>query len=102
VYLVQLLLPLYGRDSEPLPRGLFESVARELTDRFGGMTAYARSPASGLWEGRDGQAKHDDIIVHEVMTEKLDRNWWAEYRAALETRFQQDELVVRALPIERL
>ena len=66
------------------------------------MTAYANAPARGLWEGDDGRAQRDDIVVHEVMTESLDRRWWARYRGILEARFAQDEVVVRALGIERL
>jgi hypothetical protein len=42
------------------------------------------------------------MVVYEVMAETLDRNWWADYRDKLEARFEQDELVVRAWPIERL
>jgi hypothetical protein len=66
------------------------------------MTAYANSPARGLWEDRAGHAERDDIIVHEVMTQNLDAAWWASYRAELEARFSQDQVVVRALPMQRL
>jgi hypothetical protein len=38
----------------------------------------------------------------EVMVEGLDRQWWSSYRSALEARFGQRELVVRAFPLERL
>ena len=44
----------------------------------------------------------DDIVVYEVMVNALDREWWSGYRAALEKRFVQRELVVRALAVERL
>jgi len=36
------------------------------------------------------------------MVAELDRGWWAAYRGELEQRFRQDEVVVRALAIERL
>lgn len=101
-YLVQILLPLRDRNAAPLARDLFDQVTRELSDRFGGMTAYARAPARGLWEDRSGRTERDDIIVHEVMTEALDEHWWAEYRVSLEARFGQDEIVIRALPMHRL
>lgn len=39
---------------------------------------------------------HDDIIIYEVMAEKLDVKWWGGYRTELEKRFRQNELVVRA------
>jgi hypothetical protein len=102
-HLVQLLLPLYDNAGLRFPAALYDAVLRELTERFGGLTAYARAPAAGLWEEEDsGKTRRDDIVVYEVMVEDLDRAWWARYRETLERRFSQDELVVRAHAIERL
>jgi hypothetical protein len=101
-HLVQLLLPLYDNAGLRFPAALYDQVLRELTDRFGGLTAYARAPAAGLWEEEPGKTRRDDIVVYEVMVEALDRAWWARYRETLERRFSQDELVVRAQAIERL
>ncbi len=91
MHLVQLLLPRYD-----------EAVARELTDRFGGMTAYARAPAKGEWKPAPDKTVHDDVVVYEVMVEVLDRGWWASYRHELEKRLGEKELVVRAHQMERL
>jgi hypothetical protein len=102
VHLVQLLLPLHDRAGKHFDGSLFEQTAQELTERFGGLTAYTRAPAAGLWEGQPGHTTRDDIVVYEVMVEDLDARWWAEYREALEIRFDQDELVVRAQQIRRL
>lgn len=44
----------------------------------------------------------DDIVVYEVMVERLDRGWWQQYRRRLEELFLQQELVVRTQAIERL
>lgn len=113
--LVQLLLPLHGADRGEggvrrgaLPRqrrGLFEAVLQELTARFGGVTAYARAPATGLWRapGRSPRrAVREDIVVVEVMVARLDARWWARYRRALEARFGQQEIVLRAQAMRRL
>lgn len=97
MHLVQILLPV-----QDVSRERYETVLRTLTDRFGGVTAYSRAPAAGLWMEKPGKPVHDDIMVYEVMVESLDARWWREYRASLEGLFQQQELVVRALPIERL
>jgi len=70
-------------------------------DRFGGLTAYNRAPAQGLWND-DGGVERDEIVVYEVMADDLDPAWWAAYRTGLAQRFDQKELVVRAQPIELL
>jgi hypothetical protein len=99
--LVQLLLPLEDSDGHPFPAAQFDQIAHELTERFGGVTAYARSPAEGRWKA-GADTTHDDIVVIEVMVEQLDRQWWAALRQRLEAEFRQDEIVIRAQPMERL
>lgn len=96
VHLVQLLLPLYDNAGSPFPRTLYERVTGELTRTFGGLTAYTRSPAEGLWREQGEGTQRDDIVVYEVMAESLDDGWWRRYREELERRFAQDRLVVRA------
>ena len=101
-YLIQIILPLYGTNGEPFGRAAFAAVRRELTEQFGGTTAYTRAPAEGTWEDPDGRVHHDDVIVVEVMTETLDRDWWQRYAAELARRFAQDEIVIRAMAYEPL
>ena len=101
MHLVQLLLPLYDPEGVRFGRDAFDRVARELTERFGGLTAYTRAPAAGLWK-EEGATQRDDIVVYEVMVDALDARWWAGYRIELEERFRQEELVIRAHGIVRL
>jgi hypothetical protein len=49
MHLVQILLPLFDNDGVSLPRQLFARVRDELTEKFGGLTAFTRSPAEGVW-----------------------------------------------------
>lgn len=101
MHLIQLMLPLYDNDGAPIDAQLFRDVRQVLLERFGGVTAFARTPAQGLWQ--DGSTvQRDDVLLYEVMAESLDRAWWAAYRRELEDRFRQQELVVRAQAIERL
>jgi hypothetical protein len=97
-----LLLPVSDEKGTHFPAALYGEVSKELTERFGGLTAYARAPAAGLWEERPGKTTRDDIVVYEVMVDDLDTAWWAQYRKTLEGRFAQDELVIRAQEIRRL
>jgi hypothetical protein len=96
-YLVQILLPLYDNDGHPFEAGEYIRLRSELADRFGGVTAYTRAPARGVWKGDTGATSRDDIVIFEVMTDTLDRAWWTAFRKELERRFRQESLIVRAL-----
>ena len=102
MHVIQLLLPLYDNTKQPFSRADFDQVRDELAKRFGGITVFRRSPAEGLW--REGQSgfNRDDVIIFEVMTEDLDRAWWTDYRKNLEQRFRQEQLIIRATPVEQL
>lgn len=102
MYLIQLLLPLYDNDGEPLPKSLFAEIRDELVQQFGGLTAYSRAPAHGLWSEDGDETVRDDLVVHEVMAEGIDRAWWQTYRASLEARLRQEEVLIRAHPVEML
>jgi hypothetical protein len=101
MYLVQLLLPLYDNAGRPFPAAAYTQLRSELTERFGGLTAYSRAPAEGVWDD-GGQRRRDDIVVYEVMVDAVDRAWWRSLRERLERKFAQEELVIRAQPAERL
>jgi hypothetical protein len=95
VHLIQILLPLYDNAGAPVPRELFAKVREELAGAFGGLTAFTRAPAEGLWKD-GGETARDDIVIFEVMTDALDEGWWRSYRGELERRFRQEEILVRA------
>jgi hypothetical protein len=102
MYLIQLLLPLYDNDGAALPKSLFAEIRDELVQQFGGLTAYTRAPARGLWCEDNDQTVRDDLIIHEVMAPALDREWWKAYRASLEVRFRQEQVLIRAQQVETL
>jgi hypothetical protein len=102
MFVIQLLLPLTTNDGKRRPAADFAHVRKELTARFGGVTAYSRAPAEGLWVSNDTGVSRDDVIVVEVMAEELDRVWWREYRIELRRRFEQEEVVIRTWEAERL
>ncbi len=95
MHLIQILLPLYDNAGNTFGEELYGKVRRELTERFGGLTAFTRAPAQGLWKDA-GKTRRDDIVVFEVMVEDVDAGWWRGYRKNLEAEFRQDEIVIRA------
>jgi hypothetical protein len=101
MHMIEILLPLYDKEGRHFGPEAYAKVREELLARFGGLTAFTRSPAEGLWV-EDGERSRDEIIVFEVMADWLDRGWWRSYRAALEERFRQDMIVVRAREVELL
>jgi hypothetical protein len=102
MHLVQLLVPIQDEQGRPFPRAHYDALTQQLADRFGGVTGYTRAPATGLWEDASGEHVRDQVIIYEVMVDDLDRAWWAALRRELEAQFRQDEVVIRALRIERL
>jgi hypothetical protein len=102
MFAIQMLLPLRSNADVPFPRNVFDQVSTTLTDRFGGLTAYIRAPASGAWQDNDGHVKKDDIVVYEVLATELDRDWWSGYRKTLEELFRQEEIVICAQQVWKL
>lgn len=97
MYLVQILLPLYDNEGHAFEPVDYVQLRSELADRFGGITAYTRAPARGVWKGDTGETTRDDIVILEVMTDELDKVWWTRFRKDLEFRFRQESVIVRAL-----
>ena len=102
MFLIEFFLPVFDNSGAHFGKDEFDRVRRELTDRFGGVTAFMRSPAMGLWEDDTGKVRRDELVSFEVMTETLDRDWWRAYREELAQRFRQQEILMRSTPFERL
>jgi hypothetical protein len=102
MHLVQVLLPTNDNDGQAFEQALYFNVKTVFTEKFGGVTAYVRSPAEGAWQGPTGTRRHDEIVIFEVMTERLDRSWWRKMRSELARAFKQEQLVIRTSPIEIL
>ena len=101
-HLVQILLPLRLADGSDVPPALFAEVRDELTQCFGGVTAYSRSPATGVWKRTDAEVEREQVIMVEVVVDDFDRAWWTQYRDRLAHRFDQEEIHARAIAIERI
>jgi len=99
--LVEIFLPNRRGDGSAVERGWFNAFVKELSDKFGGVTSFARAPGEGLWE-EGKKTEKDDIAVIEVMVKQLDELYWSHLKARLERELQQEEIVIRASAIGRL
>lgn len=102
MYLIQLLLPLCDNEGHPFPQSMYLQVRDELTEHFGGITTYVRSPAEGLWKEGNNSAVRDEIVIYEVMAKELSHEWWKKFREQMESHFRQESIIVRASKIEIL
>ena len=101
VYVIEIFLPLLDNEGHAFARKEFDRIRRELTDRFGGVTAFMRAPAEGVWKSDTAETR-DQMVIFEVMTKTRKRKWWRRFRRELERRFRQEELLVRATKVKRL
>jgi hypothetical protein len=99
MYLVQILLPTADNEGKPYGDQVFADIQKRLTETFGGVTAYSRAPAKGVWS-HQGKNEFDDIVIVEVMAGNFDRAWWQSLRAVLQTQLRQKQIVIRAQAIE--
>jgi hypothetical protein len=101
MYLIEMFLPLTDNQGKPFEDDKFSEVRTTLTEQFGGVTAFTRAPAHGVFKEAGGEI-HDDIVVVEVMVDALDRAVWARWREHLEREFEQEEILIRATAVEKL
>jgi hypothetical protein len=102
MHLIQLLLPLHDNEKRAFPRDHFKEVRDDLTNRFGGVTAFVRAPAVGLWKESSDDINRDEMVMFEVLADQLDKDWWASYRKELESKFRQQQMLIWASSITRL
>ena len=95
MHLIEIFLPLKDNDGQSFGVEKYSAVRQHLTERFGGLTAFTRSPAEGTTTD-GGKTVQDQIVVFEVMTDRLDVAWWRSYLLELEQEFRQDAILARA------
>jgi len=97
VKLIQILLPTRDNAGRRFAGRRFQATARELTERFGGLTAHTRAPVEGLWKPARRRTQHDDLVIFEVIAPRLDRRWWRTFRERLERDYRQEKILTRVV-----
>ena len=77
----------------------FGRVREQLVERWGGVTAFTRTPAKGVFLQNGNERTEDEIVVYEVMVKRIDKLWWLSYKRDLETRFSQQEILIRVTAV---
>ncbi len=99
MHLIQIFLPVRDNHGKAFAPEHYSRMREALTTKFGGLTAYTRAPAEGLWKDDQNDAHHDDIVIFEVMAAELDGAWWQDYKRQLKTTFAQEDLIIRVQKI---
>jgi len=94
MHLIEIFLPLSDNEGKRFAAAAYAGVRKQLADKFGGLTAFSRSPEEGIDIG-DGNERHDELVVCEIMTEQFDEAWWTAWRKQLEATFRQDRILIR-------
>jgi hypothetical protein len=102
MHLIQIFLPVRDHNDVAFPKENYSRIREALTQKFGGLTAYTRAPAEGLWRDERNAAHRDDIVIFEVMTAELHESWWKEYKQQLENAFSQDKIIIRVQNVRTL
>ena len=63
MHLIQILLPRYDVNRARFDDQLFAQTRSEIVERFGGVTAYLRSPAAGAWLAPGGSIERDEVVA---------------------------------------
>ena len=100
--LVQILLPLRDNSGRKFRDDVWEQLKGKLVEQFGGLTAYTRAPAEGVWAPSPDKETAEDIFVVEVMCRPFDEGWWEALQAELESTLRQERVVIRVLALKEL
>lgn len=101
-YLLQLILPVRDNDGNAFPDTLWDGLKARLADMFGGVTAFRRAPAEGVWAPSPEKRAAEDVFIVEVMARTLDHTWWAALQAELEQALGQEHVIIRAIAVTEI
>ena len=74
--LIQMLLPTRSPEGSAFPDDLMRGTREELVARFGGLTAYARAPATGVWTSSEGNVEVDSVVMIESWKDRAVACCW--------------------------
>lgn len=97
-----IYVPLYYNDGSPVEAEKFQRLQEELLDRFEGLTFFPQ-PNEGFWK-MAGVTYRDEIVIYRVITvaEEDARQFLADLKEQMKSRFDQEEILIVERDVETL
>jgi inorganic pyrophosphatase len=92
--MIQLFLPVKDQNGKPFAKSLYRNLNVQLLKKFGGLTVYARSVATGFWENDNGNKVKEEVLIYEVMTAHVEEKYWKKLKSSLQEKFSQQEIMI--------
>ena len=67
MHLIQMFIPVRDKHDTAFPKEHYAHIRETLTIKFGGLTAYNRAPAEGLWKDAQKDSHNDALVIFEAM-----------------------------------
>lgn len=96
----EILLPLKFNDGQPVPSGLIGDTLVELRRRFGAVS-WETQIIQGIWQHQEAEFRDELVRVFvDVADLPQNREFFAEFKGQLKTRFRQLDIWMTTYPIE--
>lgn len=95
MYLMQIFIPTRDNEGNPFEESRFTDLREELTNRFRGVTIYARTPVQGIWRRSEDSFQTDQMVIYEVIFDELEMPYWKRLKLSLEKSFSQEKILMR-------
>jgi inorganic pyrophosphatase len=92
--LIEIFLPVKQDAQDGATPAYLQALQKRYTQKFGGVTIYDRSPATGLWQPEESVCR-DTIIIYEVITDHFDLSYWQEEKLHLQKDLEQSQILIR-------
>ncbi|MEA3401632.1 MAG: hypothetical protein U9R79_10365 [Armatimonadota bacterium] len=94
--LYEIILPCTDNDGREIEPEKYEETLRELIHHFGGAE-FERSSFSGYWQDEPDLYEDDNVLMRVEASD--DSDFWSHYKEVLKTRFRQEEIRIRVIPL---
>jgi hypothetical protein len=96
----EILLPLKFNDGQPVPWEFIGETLQELKLRFGAVS-WETQIIHGIWQHQQTEFRDDLVRIFVDLEDRAEyREFFADYKAKLKSRFRQIDVWMTTYPIE--